>query len=252
MDRSWSESAWRAIAAKRRAFALRWRGRVRALFHSEGALLASRADDWESVLRGMRPRWRALLLALWRDAAEHFGTSLASRLGARVDRGRKDLTEDDLPVEDLPPWDYEPWPRSYARRIARLVSRKANEIVDSTRRTISRAVSKVEGAVSDVIASVYSRFQSARSWFVTDEETHQAASVAEEEAARASGLVTTKTWLTQRDERVRASHRNTDGERVPFEDRYSNGLRYPRDPEGPMREIAGCRCYQVFGYSLPS
>lgn len=33
-----------------------------------------------------------------------------------------------------------------------------------------------------------------------------------------------------------------DGETVPIDAKFSNGLRFPRDPDGPADEVINCRC----------
>lgn len=49
-------------------------------------------------------------------------------------------------------------------------------------------------------------------------------------------------WDDSDDNRVRPSHKLVDGEQVEPGEKFSNGLRYPRDPEGALNEIKGCRC----------
>lgn len=56
---------------------------------------------------------------------------------------------------------------------------------------------------------------------------------------------TMKRWRTQRDNRVRHTHREMEGKTIPIDDYFIVGgsaLLYPRDPEGEEKEIAGCRC----------
>jgi HK97 family phage portal protein len=52
-------------------------------------------------------------------------------------------------------------------------------------------------------------------------------------------------WLSARDDRVRDSHVDVDGEIVVLGDRFSNGLLYPLDPGGPPEEIVNCRCVSL-------
>lgn len=49
-------------------------------------------------------------------------------------------------------------------------------------------------------------------------------------------------WLTAGDSRVRESHAQLDGDRVPVGKTYGNGLLYPRDPAGSAEEVINCRC----------
>lgn len=50
-------------------------------------------------------------------------------------------------------------------------------------------------------------------------------------------------WLSTLDNRTRHSHRHMHGE-VKDGEYYSNGLRYPGDPEGDPAEVYNCRCQE--------
>lgn len=65
--------------------------------------------------------------------------------------------------------------------------------------------------------------------------------------ARDLGINVTKEWMATLDLHTRDSHRRMDGEKIPVGDefRFSNGLRYPGDPDGPAREVYNCRCTMV-------
>ena len=56
------------------------------------------------------------------------------------------------------------------------------------------------------------------------------------------GLITKKTWDATKDTRTRESHATIDGETVVFNEPFSNGLLFPRDPAGPPEEVINCRC----------
>ncbi|WP_037840149.1 phage portal protein [Streptomyces sp. NRRL S-1813] len=60
------------------------------------------------------------------------------------------------------------------------------------------------------------------------------------DAAEASGL-TKKIWRTG-GKNPRASHKAQDGERVSLDDVFSNGLRWPGDGQGAVKETARCNC----------
>jgi len=57
-----------------------------------------------------------------------------------------------------------------------------------------------------------------------------------------------KQWITSRDARVRDWHAYLDGEKVRFEEPYSNGMMYPHDPNGGAAEVINCRCVEVYYY----
>lgn len=69
--------------------------------------------------------------------------------------------------------------------------------------------------------------------------------------ARDMGIRVFKEWMATLDLHTRNSHRALDGERVPVmragrdTRRFSNGLRFPGDPDGPAKEVYNCRCTLV-------
>lgn len=53
----------------------------------------------------------------------------------------------------------------------------------------------------------------------------------------------TRVWRTSSDARVRETHAAIAGSVAPLNGRFPNGLRYPRDPQGPASETVACRCW---------
>ncbi len=62
------------------------------------------------------------------------------------------------------------------------------------------------------------------------------------EHANTYGLDLKKQWLATLDTRTRDSHGAVDGELKNKDDKFSNGLMYPGDPEGGASEVINCRC----------
>ncbi len=52
-------------------------------------------------------------------------------------------------------------------------------------------------------------------------------------------------WISSRDARVRDSHAELDGMKVPFGETFPNGLQYPMDPSGDGEEVINCRCTYI-------
>ena len=65
------------------------------------------------------------------------------------------------------------------------------------------------------------------------------------ENAKALGVEVKQEWLATLDMRTRYSHRRLDGEKVEVGGTFSNGLRYPGDPQGSYAETCNCRCTLV-------
>ena len=81
-----------------------------------------------------------------------------------------------------------------------------------------------------------------RSTLIARNETHRASIAASELQAKESGIVTTKTWLTAHDERVRPAHKALDGVTVGIDEEFPGGLH-------PTSEIQ-CRCVLTYGVDL--
>ena len=66
------------------------------------------------------------------------------------------------------------------------------------------------------------------------------------------GIELYQVWLAALDSRTRSSHRHMDGEKVKVvkgkQVKFSNGLRYPADPDGRAEEVWNCRCTLVTSF----
>lgn len=74
------------------------------------------------------------------------------------------------------------------------------------------------------------------------------------ERARKMSINLEKVWIATLDNRTRHSHRWVHGERRPIQASFSNGCRFPGDPEADPSEYYNCRCTMgaaVEGLDLP-
>lgn len=65
------------------------------------------------------------------------------------------------------------------------------------------------------------------------------------EHATAMGIEVYKQWMATLDSHTRDSHADVDGESVPVDAKFSNGLQYPAEAGGPPAEVYNCRCTMV-------
>ena len=68
--------------------------------------------------------------------------------------------------------------------------------------------------------------------------------------AKAKGIKLVKQWMATLDKHTRDTHAAIDGETIKVGDKwhpmtFSNGCRYPGDPNGPAQEVYNCRCTLV-------
>lgn len=89
---------------------------------------------------------------------------------------------------------------------------------------------------------------------IAQNETLNIIEAAREEAVIESGELVEKEWRSLRDDRVRDTHKQhigLDGKKVIgiygiFISPSGARLRRPRDPNAPLREIQGCRCFLLY------
>ena len=70
----------------------------------------------------------------------------------------------------------------------------------------------------------------------------QSGKLAEYEMLAEEGVDIEKGWMATLDERTRDTHAELDMEFVPVDEKFSNGLMEPCDPDGDPSEVYNCRC----------
>ena len=87
-----------------------------------------------------------------------------------------------------------------------------------------------------------------RARLIVRTETVKATNITQIAAADNENFEMEKQWIAIEDARTRLSHSHAgvDGERLPLDEPYSNGLMFPGDPNGEPEEIVNCRCTQGF------
>lgn len=66
------------------------------------------------------------------------------------------------------------------------------------------------------------------------------------EKAQNKGVEVFKVWDARLDRKTRPSHSKLDGDAIPLDEKFSNGLMYPADPSGEAKEVVNCRCSLTF------
>jgi len=126
------------------------------------------------------------------------------------------------------------------------------DITDTTkaalRAAMQEAIANNEGSVQIAarIRELYDGYDRTRSYVIARTEVGAAANYGSQEAARQSGVVEMKQWISSRDDRVRDSHKAMDGETQPLDKPYSNGCSAPC-VGGSAADVCNCRCVESFG-----
>lgn len=134
---------------------------------------------------------------------------------------------------------------------------RVRHVTQTTKENISRIVANgIEAGIgrekmADEILQEYEIQTRSRARLIADQETVMTLETGHYDMMQKSGA-TTKTWHHRPQKNPRdgsdggPNHVKMDGETVPIDARFSNGLRYPCDPEGPARETIKCRCYVTY------
>jgi len=128
----------------------------------------------------------------------------------------------------------------------------SEEVNATTREKIRKALVKgLDGGesvrdISQRIADVYDINRGTRTDMIAQTEIVGASNNGTHAGYVESEIVLTKIWIDSRDDRVRDSHR-IDGQERKLNERYSNGLLHPHDPDGPPEEVIRCRCTEAAG-----
>lgn len=123
----------------------------------------------------------------------------------------------------------------------------AKEITDTTFKKLksqfSQAIDANETREQLVrrIQETYTGFNESRARTIARTEVHGATEQGTLDAYKQAG-VGIKIWVAVTDDVTRESHAMLDGEEVPINGYFSNGLLMPGDQNGPAEEVINCRC----------
>ena len=192
----------------------------------------------EKAINSLKADWHKMMVKLSTAIVEDFGQDTAEDFGAT--KQASSLSE----VPELK-WSFDPTDAAIRKWIEEEATKDIVTILatnlDDVKRVILAGVDENIGTTQ--IAKNLRQFYDDRSPFkamrVARTEVTKASAFGSQEAAKQSGVVKTKTWLSSRDDRVRDEHEQIDGETVELDDVFSNGLEYPSEPM--------CRCVLTFG-----
>lgn len=132
------------------------------------------------------------------------------------------------------------WLDNRAHLFAREITHTTFEkLKDQFSQSIDAGESRQE--LIDRIMTTYDGFTEKRATTIARTEVHAAMQKGTFEGYRQVN-VPIKIWVTVGDADVRHTHAAQDGDEVPFNQPFANGLMFPGDPEGPASEVINCRC----------
>lgn len=134
-------------------------------------------------------------------------------------------------------------------KMAYLGLKDRKEIIRDLRRELTKAITRGEsiGEIAKRVDKVTNKNNYGSKRIAVTETTRIESSGREKafKEGENAGLNLKKEWISTIDNRTRKSHRRLMGKKVGLDDKFSNGLRYPGDPEGKATEVINCRCTHV-------
>ncbi len=215
-------------------------------------------DAAEKAIEGLRPEWEKMITALSTAIIEDFGNEVAEDLGAEKSLGKAvaynialSQASKDGRVKSLElKWTFDPMSAIARAWIVKNGTVSIKTILATNLEDVKTVIlaGVDENVGTTQIARNLRRFYTDRSPFkamrVARTETSHAAGFGQQEAARQSGVVKTRSWISSRDDRVRDEHilMDTDeNHNVPFDEPYSDGSMYPGEQD------IMCRCVETYG-----
>ena len=137
-------------------------------------------------------------------------------------------------------------------RVLEFLAKRELTLLDAPKTVRNRLMKELEQGLAakesiDSLADRFKRqfnFSASRAQRVARTEVAGTVNGARFEVLRQEG-VEKQEWLTAKDEAVRPSHADIDGEIVDIGQPFSNGLRYPGEVGGDAGEVINCRCTVV-------
>jgi len=209
---------------------------------------------WAALAENERQRITAAIatgLLDWTGEAKKL-TQIFTPLWKRAYDDGVTISEDTYGLIDIPRPDFVSAAKIHGGlRIVNIQQTTRNNIANIIAKGVENGVSQVElaKAVQTEMGST-----KARAKLIARQETMTALATGQYDMMRSAGAKT-KTWhhrdpqVDPRDgKRGKVNHVILEGETVGIDETFSNGLRYPRDPnDNRPEELINCRCYLTYG-----
>lgn len=199
----------------------------RFLREAEKGLLHGRGIDLDRMLKDHERRIATLMAEGMRRTATAFAGNVLGDLDQPRDVGKWLRSAGAATVAAT-------WAREGAERFARWTGSHLRKITGLRGDLLERELRRQRGTDAP-----------RRAWNAAEDRAHLASQWATDSAALFSGKVDARVWLSRLDGRERPTHNTAHAQHCPMSGSFLVGgyqLRFPRDPRGPIHEIANCRC----------
>lgn len=245
------DKIWATFKVQTESLERRWYPTLRRLFSSQEKEVISnmRNQDWEASSRQIRmdnmTTFRTKIQVILFDKAH------ARKVFRKEGRALMEFVLGQKAKDEIKDYELAIDFNLSDPRVVSWLSTKAFKFADEINTTTEEALRKTleEGvkageAIADIekrIADVFDIARGSRTQMIARTEVISASNKGAFEAYRQSRVVKGVEWISSRDERVRDLH-DIDGEVVDLDARFSNGLKFPGDPDGSAENVINCRC----------
>ena len=210
------------------------------------ALIGSRSDEWD-----------ALITAVMRGVIEDFGGLIAEDIEG-VERAVPNMGTI-IPELGMRQEEFDPWTEAIRRFVRTRTAEHVASIVKTTQEAIRADVLagldagessvKIAKRVGETFEKWEKGIGTQRSLLIARTEVHTASSYGMIEAARQSGVVEEKAWLSAFDPpRAREMHMDVSLQYIPLEEAFvmADGASLMQPGDGPADHVILCRCVLLF------
>ena len=253
---------WKKVDTRRQAYWNVVAKRLRPLYGAGGdavvrAVRTAQGEDSakhqaHAAIESLRPQWEKHLKAICMTLVEDFGNTTADDLGGKP-KARPGEFEGKAAAAvaasgaDDSHWVFDPFTPAAKRWLEKHVTKSVTLILRSEADRVSRIIERgfeSNDTIDEIAKSLREFYDGPSARFnamrTARTEVGAAAGYGQREAATQSGVAKTHQWIACRDDRVRDSHQEIDGQERPLSDEYSNGLLFPGDMSGDPAEFIMC------------
>lgn len=246
---------WKATERSRSQWYANVQAQAKRLFIDEGERATAAFKAAGSPRAGLKALLKEIDPAPWNGLLRRNYEQISEQYGNEFNEGLKSFNSYHKKADEIE--DFDPWDYNIQTYLQTMAARKVTQITETTRKemtdliTLARDMSMTMDDIAAAIMTKFEQYSDYRAYRIARTEVVAASNFgsyfAALQASDNMGIDTEKEWVDSDDSRVRDTHAAMDGERVPVNEKYSNGMDYPADMmNGQAKEVIHCRCAQVY------
>lgn len=256
---------WKAMERSRAQWYANLQNQAADIFTAEGERVVKAFEAAETPRAGLKAALDAINPEPWEQLLKRNYEAIANQYANEITSGFKSLAayrkkaaedvDEEVIADEIP--DFDPWDANIQTYLQTMAAFKVKYITDTTMREMRALITLSRdsgGTMDDIARQIMYKFQQYseyRAFRIARTEVVAASNFGSYfgalQASDRIGREMNKEWVDSGDDRVREKHEKMNGETVPVDQKYSNGLDYPGDMlNGSASQVIHCRCAQVY------